>query len=277
MMASVTLVLGGGGARGLAHVGVLQALKAAEISVGTVVGTSMGGLLGALFCAGVPLDKIEAEVLRLSQPKEMIRMLDPGISSSGLSLKGARIYEFLIDEIGGTIRFDQLQIPLMVLAAELRSGRQLVLRDGSVADAVRATISVPGVFEPVKKGNRILVDGGVLNNLPVDVAREWGAGPVVAVDVLSPCSGDAESEWGSSSSPLVPGFFDEMRRVIRLMITEMTSLRLATHPPDLLVCPSLPAEVSTFLGFQRAGEVIEGGRVAMTQALPELRRLLAKS
>lgn len=275
-MQDIILVLGGGGARGLAHLGVLQILKCEGIPVSAVAGTSMGGLLGALYCAGVPLDEIESEILRLAQPEELLKLVDLRVTASGISIKGARIYEFLTATLGGEIRFEALQIPLAVVAVDVWSGRPVVLNEGSVPAAVRATISIPEVFEPVERDRMRLVDGGILNNVPVDVARTLGSGPVIAVDVM-PRFRDNEPGADPVSLPPeiphLPRVLEDAGHITWIMMAELTEMRLEASPPDLVLRPELPTAVSTLMGFGRARDILEAGRQAAKAAMPQLQAL----
>lgn len=178
------LVLGGGGARGLAHIGVLRVFERENIPIACIAGTSMGGLVGALYAASVPLSRVEQELLRLSSVTEQLRLVDVDISATGLSIRGRRIYNFMADLLGEELTFADLRLPLAMVSVDIHTGREVTLQGGLVIDAVRATISVPGVFMPVDLGDYRLVDGGVLDNVPVDVARSMGATHTVAVDVL---------------------------------------------------------------------------------------------
>lgn len=272
----ITLVLGGGGARGLAHIGVLRVLEQARIPVAAIAGTSMGGLLGAYFAAGIPLEEVEADIVRLSRPREVVKLLDLGWSASGLSIKGVRLYELLAQRLG-RLRFADLSIPLAVVAVDLRSGREVVLREGSILDAMRATISMPWIFQPVRRDNLVLADGGLLNNLPVDLARSLAGGPVVAVDVLPWFRGNqpgAKPVAFALKYRFLPRFLADPTHLYVLMIAEMTALRLQAFPPDLIIRPDLPADVTLLTGFDRAGKIIEAGRAAMEVALPTLQGLL---
>jgi NTE family protein len=266
----VILALGGGGARGLAHVGVLQALEGAGLRVSGIAGTSMGGLIGSLYAACIPLDEIEAAILRLANPREMMRLVDVGLGSYGISVKGVRIYDLLAEMLGAQMTFDDLCMPFATVAIDLNTGREVVLREGRVADAVRATISIPGVFEPVSSETVRLVDGGALNNLPVDVARGLGDDPVVAVDVMP----QFRRNTAGVQPEVLPLELSRLPKVLKdtvatqtIMISEMTAMRLDAHPADRIIAPELPRDVSVLVGFHRAGEIIEAGRRSAELAL----------
>jgi len=274
------LVLGGGGARGLAHIGVMRVFQREQIPVDLIAGTSMGGLVGALYAAGVPITTVQEEVGRLSKLTEQIKLVDVNISSAGLSVGGRRIYNFMADLLGEDLTFADLRLPLSMVSVDIRTGREVTLQGGLVIDAVRATISVPGIFQPVDLGDYRLVDGGVLDNVPVDVARTMGATRTIAVDVLPSFSrnmpGMAPVETGLQL-PFAPLSLNEIYNVIMIMIAALTDSRLREYPPDLLIRPEIPASITLMSGFGRATEIIDAGEVAAEEALPAIRALLGES
>ncbi len=272
------LVLGGGGARGLAHIGILRVLEREGIVVDSIAGTSMGGLVGALYAAGVPVEVVEEEVSRMSSLTEQIRLVDVNISAAGLSIRGRRIYNMMADLLGENLTFADLRLPLAMVSVDIRTGREVILQGGLVIDAVRATISIPGVFEPVELGDYRMVDGGVLDNVPVDVARLQGATRTVAVDVLPSFSRNVPGlepiELGLQL-PFAPLQLTEVYHVLMIMLAAQTACRLEQHPPDLLIRPTLPANVTLLSGFNRATEIIAAGEQAAVEALPAIRALIA--
>jgi NTE family protein len=275
-MAGLILALGGGGARGLAHVGVLKVLHREGLAVAAVAGSSMGGLIGAMYAAGIPPVEIERDVLRLGTLKEMIRLVDIGVRWSGLAMRGDKIAEFLAERIGRDLRIEELRLPFAAVAADLRSGREVVLDRGRVLDAVRATISIPGVFVPVERDGMLLVDGGILDNLPVRVARRLSGGPVVAIDVLPSLEGNRPGQPPLAEpirNPHLPGLLNDTVQAQLIMVSAMTACALEAHPADLVVRPQLPADISVVAGFGRAEESIAAGVDAATKHLSELRRL----
>ncbi|MDW8317589.1 MAG: patatin-like phospholipase family protein [Anaerolineae bacterium] len=272
----VGLALGGGGVRGLAHIGVLEVLREADISYHLIAGASMGGIVGALAAAGLTPDRMAAELSERADLAQIARLVDVSLSGKAL-IKGARIYNYLASLIGPDLTFADLPVPLAMVAVDLYSGRPVVLREGKVVDAVRATISVPGVFEPVDWGPLRLVDGGVLDNVPVDVARGMGADFVIAVDVMPSFRYNVPGE-----APRVVGMrqprrlrnFQELVDVVTIMMSELTDLRLKDTPPDVLIEPELSPDIGLFFGFDRWEEVVEAGRRAARWALPRLRAAL---
>jgi len=173
----LSLVLGAGSARGLAHIGVIQALLEAKIPIDLVVGSSMGAAIGACFAAGVDMYLLP----QLLSQMNMNKLFDIQVPRLGF-VAGNKIEE-LIRLLTQGKNFEQLDIPLAVVATDLESGERVVFGEGPVFPAVRASISIPGIFQPVVLNNRLLVDGAVCERLPVTVARKLGTDVVVAVDV----------------------------------------------------------------------------------------------
>lgn len=179
----IALALGAGGFKGFFHIGVLEALEIAEIPVSMIVGASAGSLAGAAYCAGLSIEKIK-EVSFLFKANSLFKLGNPMISAQGL-MKGEGLKTF-IDSYIGAKNFSDLKIPLFVVATELVSGRQLVISEGNVAEAVRASISLPVFFEPVLRGGKALIDGGVAEYVPVTPLRRLWKGPMLASWLVPP-------------------------------------------------------------------------------------------
>ena len=176
----VGLALGGGAARGFAHVGVLHALELAEIPVHCIAGTSVGSVVGALYAAGLDSDELLQIALSFRWSK-VVRLIWPRrglVSFSKL--------ESYISRAIGDVTFSELAMPYAAMAADLATGQQVVLAEGRVARAVHASCAVPGMVTPVEVGGRPLVDGGIVNNLPISIVRGLGADVVIAVGLGSP-------------------------------------------------------------------------------------------
>lgn len=210
----VALVFSGGGAKGMAHVGVLRVLEEIQVPVDIVVGTSAGSAVGALYASGMAIEDIEARFINLdwlsSFRDDPGRVFKPvrrkrqdwrfpitpgiGVSSEGLELGGGIIagqnLGFILNELTSDAAliedFDQLPIPFRAVATDLETGEAVVIGSGNLSEAIRASMSVPGVYAPVARNGKLLVDGGVANNLPVSVARDLGADIVIAVDITDP-------------------------------------------------------------------------------------------
>lgn len=271
------LALGGGGARGLAHIGILKVLSREGIKIDSIVGTSMGGLIGALFAAGLSPDEIEEIAVKRSASREMLRLVDLKLSMRGL-VKGGRISKFLAEVIGPELTFEDLHLPVAMVSVDVNTGREMIITEGKVVDAVRATISVPGVFVPVEIGPYKLVDGGVLNNVPVDVVRKMGADRVIAVDVLPhfPLNQPGEPPVVTPLNPArVPTAAKEIAHILLIMISAMTAANLDTNQPDLIIRPTLPEDMDILLSFDRPAVAIKAGEEAAVAALPRIQELVS--
>jgi NTE family protein len=175
----IGLALGSGSARGLAHLGVIRAIEDAGIEVDFIAGSSMGALIGAIYASG-KLDELEA-TFRTFDWKTMAGFFDVVLPKSGL-LDGARVSELVRAHIHADT-IETLPKPFAALATDIVSGEEVVIRSGDVIEAVRASISVPGIFTPVRSNGHILVDGGLTNPVPVSAARSMGAEFIIAVDL----------------------------------------------------------------------------------------------
>lgn len=268
----IGLVLGGGGIRGLAHVGVLKALEGAGVKVDLLAGTSMGGVIGSMYAAGMPVAQIEREVLAITNKASVRRLIDIRPSYRGF-VRGERIYNLIADTIGAEITFADLDLPMAMVAVDARSGCEVVLNQGKVVDAVRATISVPVVFKPVETDGMVLVDGGILNNVPTDVARSMGPDVLIAVDVMPDFSLNTPGRplvVPPIDPPSLPTFLQEAFHIEYLMISAMTSCKLEAHPPEIVLRPDIPAEIDLLIGYDRAEEVIAAGEQATLNVIEDI-------
>lgn len=276
MSSRIGLALGGGGARGLAHIGVLKVLQREQIPIDVVTGTSMGGIVGAMYAAGLPIEQMEAEALKHGDIGQIFKLVDLRLIGNGL-LGGQRIKNLLAEMLGADTTFADLRLPFAVVSVDYTSGREVVLKEGKLVDAVRATMSVPGVFEPVELDGCHLLDGGVLDNVPVDVARELGAEKVIAVDVL-PNFRLNEPGQAPIVPPLkprgMPKAYRQLWHVELVMIAALTEFRLKAAQPDVIIRPELPVDMDLLTSFDRPQEAIECGEHAAEAALTQLRTLL---
>jgi NTE family protein len=281
----VSLALGGGGIKGIAHIGVLDALEKAGFTIRAIAGTSAGGLIGAVYAAGYSPKEI-LEIIGSLKPDHLYARR-PGDAPSLMGYSG--LAETLTEVLGET-RFSDLKIPFACTAVDLRATQEVYLSDGLVVDAVLATIALPGIFPARLSGETELVDGGVLDPVPVNLARLLAPRlPVIAVP-LNP----AREEWHRIPqlnftppaslpipSPLVEGFA-RMRigQSIRVFLHSMditarmlTEMRLEVDKPDVILRPDVHDH--GLLDIVVPGEVVEAGRRAVAEAMPEIRRSLS--
>lgn len=173
----VTLALGGGTARGLAHIGVLKIFERERVPIDMIVGTSMGAMIGAAYATGLPVKEMEALAAKFT----LNRLLDPAIPRMGL-LAGEKL-EANIKELIGDKSFDDCRIPLAIVTTDIETGDEVTYRKGNLVKIIRASCSWPGIFNPVRIDGRLLSDGGIKNSVPAKIAKSLGAEYIVAVDV----------------------------------------------------------------------------------------------
>ncbi|MFN3610934.1 patatin-like phospholipase family protein [Tepidimonas sp.] len=297
----IGLALGSGAARGWAHIGVLRVLQEAGLEPDIVCGTSIGALVGAAYAAG-ELDRLEPWVRSLDW-RQVVGLID--LRFGGGLIEGDKLETFFRSRFadGG---IEALPKPFGCVATDLATGREVWLRQGLVIDAVRASIAIPGVFTPARQDGRLLVDGGLVNPVPVSLARAMGAEFVIAVDlnwdlmrrrqrvasrargprrgllegVLKRLRGGASEDADGSaqaaeaaSEAALPSLLDVLTTSMAIVQWRITQSRLAGEPADVVIRPAL-ADVAA-MDFHRAAPAIAAGRRAAEQALPVLRDALA--
>jgi NTE family protein len=225
----------------------------------------MGGVLAAAYAAGLTPARLESIALRMSSLRRLVRLVDLKRPRRGL-LSGDRLRAFLAQFLPPALTFEDLSLPLALEAVDLRTGEEVALTRGSVLESVLATSAYPGVLPPVVNDGRYLVDGGVLDNLPIDLVRSLGAERVIAVDVS--CDACPEEDWDPlRSASRMPNFLETAFNAVGLMVRASTRAKLRSDPPDILVRPRLPHDIGTFSSFTRAAEIIRLGEQAAEEAL----------
>ena len=301
--AKIGLALGSGSARGWSHIGIIEALAEAGIEPDIVCGTSMGSLVGAAYITGrmTPL-RVWAEAVSW---REIVGMLDIRLMRGGL-MDGRQIMGFLRSlEMAGSI--EDAPKPFAAVATDLMTGEEIWLTAGPIVDAVRASIALPGIFSPARVDGKWLVDGGLVNPVPVSVCRALGAEIVIAVNLNSDLIGrrvrgailgrrqrsgpKARKDFlerlkkqmpvalrrpAGKLAPLLiergessPGYFDVLANAIYIMQDQITQARLATEKPEVVLSPSL--RNIGLLDFNRAAEAIAEGRACVARCLPDIR------
>lgn len=303
----VGLVLGSGSARGWAHIGVIQALEEAQVPIDMVVGTSIGAFVGAVYATG-ELESLREFALRMNW-KMVLSYFDVVFPRSGF-LDGRKVHE-LFSMHTKAQTFEDFRIPVRIVATDLNTGRMVVLDSGSIIEAIRASVAVPGVITPVVTPEHLLVDGGLVNPVPVDIAREQGAEVVIAVDLNSGLIARRRRKASRPPDPdprveepprneLVARLYDRYihaERRIKEKITQWTNTRsalpnimeiigtsfgileeqitrshLERHPPDILIQPRL-GDLKMF-DFDQAERSIREGYQRTREQLPALKALL---
>lgn len=307
----LVLALGGGGAKGLAHIGVLQVLEEEGIPVRAVVGTSVGAEVGAFLAVGMPMPEL-VSVATSFDWKRTLQLFLPDLSTGGGFASGKNIMEFLSNGLGHGRVIEEMSIGYAAVATDLETGKQVVLNRGSLIDAVRASISMPALLVPYAIDGRLLVDGSVVNPVPFDVAHTYFGGPVLAVAVNAGALSFTQKElqvpspppprgrrllarsWVKLAGPLrrwlqepvsddrqhnnKPAVWSTHRvldRAMDITTAQLVQLRLELRPPDLMLAPDV-RRIGT-LEFYRGKEAIAAGRAVATAWLPEIRELLRAS
>lgn len=246
----IGLALGAGSARGLAHIGVLQVLVKNRVPIDLIVGSSMGAMVGAVHACGGDMDMLGKMVYSMDN-----RMFfDIGIPRMGF-VQGRRASS-LIQLLTKNRSFDQTDPELVVMATDLISGRGIAIEEGSISEAVRASISIPGVFKPVRKDGMILVDGAVSHRLPVEEARSRNCDLVIAVDVT--CGEDRRVSINNT--------MDVFMTALDIMIRD--HFELTADKGDILIQPAVGGYASS--DFENSRRIIELGREAAEAKLAEI-------
>jgi NTE family protein len=299
----IGIALGGGAARGWAHIGVMHALDEAGLQPDIIAGTSIGAVVGGCYVAGV-LDNVERFARGLTR-RRVFGLLDLNFTGSGL-ISGNRLSKLLVETLDGK-RIEELPRRFVCVATELATGHEIWMSRGNMVEAIRASYALPGLFQPVKVGGRWLVDGAIVNPVPVSVCRALGADIVIAVNlssdifgrgtVVQDYSGDEIAEGAieeASSSGLVsgedarkilrrqliggnngpPGISSVMVEAFNIIQDRIARSRLAGDPPDITINPKL-GRIGLF-EFHRAGEAIDAGYDMGRRMAGEIKAVVAE-
>ncbi len=302
----IGLALGSGSARGWCHIGVIDGLHEAGIEPDIVCGTSMGALVGGAYVAG-GLDGLR-QWAETATWREIIALVDVRLAGGGVV--GGNLVTSFLQQFGMTQTIEDCAKPYAAVATDLVTGREIWLEKGPLGEAVRASISLPGIFGPARAGDRWLVDGGLCNPVPVSVCRALGAEIIIAVNLngdlvgrrfqseldqpaaapsppvppefigrmfgqLPPGFREQASQMVSgllSRGPASPGYFEVLANSINIMQDHITRTRVAGEPPHVMLLPRL--RHIGLMEFNRAKEAIAEGRLCVEQALPMIRRLV---
>jgi NTE family protein len=265
----VGLALGGGGAKGLAHVPMLEALDELGVRPHRIAGTSIGSIMGALYAAGISGARIRAGVERMIISKgdsfraalkkrdvlRWLEFLDVDFGRGGI-FKGDKFIDFLYEQMG-TATFEELELPLRVVATDFWTSEQVVLESGDLPSAVKASMGLPGVFTPVKRDGRILIDGGGVNPVPHDLLDDCDV--TIAIDVMGEMRPDKPGQ--------VPNLVRAVLGTFDIMQNSIVAAKRQNSPPDIYIRPTIVGV--DILEFYKAEEVY-------AQAAPERDRLVAE-
>ncbi len=247
-MGKIGLALGGGAVLGAAHIGVLRAIEEHNLEISYISGTSIGAFVGAFYAFGMPSIEIEKVALKL----KWMDISGLSFSGSGL-LSNKKLGELIVDHIG-ECNFEECKIPLSMIATDAASGDKVVLNDGSIAEAVMASTCIPGVFCPINRNDLMLIDGGIVENVPISTAREMGAEYVIGVDL----NGTRKHKKPGHILDVIVNSFHFMLR---------SATQYQTERADLLVSPDLSDY--DMISTDHVSELIEAGYKEMSKVLEE--------
>jgi NTE family protein len=278
---TVGLALGGGGARGCAHVGVIKALQEAGIRIDCIAGTSIGAFVGGVFAAG-NIDELEKYLLKIKW-KDVVKYMDPVLPKQGLF--GGEKVRTLADKMLTRHTFKNIKIPFIAVATDLETGKEAHLQTGKISEAIRASIAIPGIFTPFKKDGKYLLDGGLVNPVPVNVVRKMGADIVIAVDLNHHFfkeqlrskeslknSKNKIAEW---FTPSWPNIIDVIAGSVFMMEDQLAEKNFMIHKPDILLRPRL--ESASIFDFHHAKKLIDEGYRITKNQIPAIKRLIQDS
>jgi len=260
----IGLALGSGGAKGLAHIGVIKVLEKNNIPIDFIAGSSIGALIGGFYSATKDIKRIE-EIALSTNWRQLLSLIDPSLRR-GL-IKGEKIKKFIETHIG-KVKFRDLKIPLSVIATDLRTGEIIPINQGEVASAIRASISFPLIFKPVEREGRLLADGGLSLPIPVEVVNKMGAGLVIAVNL------DADYFTNRSNNKTGLGFYEIASNSINLLCYHLA--RWNVKDADVVVEPKLSIKMGIvhWNKFLDGRDIILAGELAMKKKLPQLQKLI---
>jgi NTE family protein len=266
----VGLALGGGGARGLAHIGVLQILEEEDIPIDMIAGASAGAAIGALYAQGKDASLIKNLAIKLLDWRKLLSLVDFGFSRTGL-IHGKKVWELLKLIMGGDVNFSDLKIQLACVATDITRCEEVVINEGSVVDAVRASFSIPGIFAVAKLKGRYLVDGSLVNPVPVSVVRRMGADFVIAVNVIPDFK---EKRFQTDKEGIAtfkkPNIFNVVTQSFQM--AQCLLVRSCLESADIVIRPRV-AHIGVG-DFRRRQECILQGELATKDSIIEINRQL---
>ncbi|MBU1150620.1 MAG: patatin-like phospholipase family protein [Proteobacteria bacterium] len=253
--AKVAVVLGAGASKGFAHIGVLKVLESQKIQINLIVGTSAGSVVGSLYASGI--DAFQLQTIAIALLKDDV--VDWTLPDNGF-IRGEKLENFINKAVRQT-PLERLKIPFRAVATNLQTGEEIVFATGNTGRAVRASCSIPGIFQPVRIGDKAYVDGGVVSPVAVDAARKAGADVVIAVDISAGVAGAVPQ-----------GILDTILQSIDIMYAKIAAAQLKNA--DVVIRPQVSQIGSG--DFDKRNEAIFEGEKAAAQALPQIQLILGK-
>lgn len=261
----IGFVLGCGGAQGIAHVGVLKVLEREGIRPDFIVGSSMGSVIGAAYALGKEIEEIEKFMLSFNDGAKVRELFDYNFGKGSL-VKGKKLHS-LLNRFLGNRDFTDVKIPLRMTAVDLETGDEVILHQGGLSVCALASCSIPGLLPPVKIGNRYLVDGGIVNPTPIDVAMEMGADFIIAVDLMMHRKYDYEKD---------PKLVNVLLQAYEIVRSQSIIRKIEKVDKDTVIIKPRMRGVAGTLKFFKIERFIKSGEEAVEEVLPEIKRKLHK-
>ena len=258
----IGLALGSGGARGLAHIGVLKVLIENNIPIDYIAGVSIGAMIGAYYAINLEIEKLEEKALNLTK-RDLLKLVDITSPKRAL-ISGNKIKNF-IKELIEDKSFSDTKIPIKIIATDLCSGEEVIISKGKLADTIRASVSLPGTFKPVKIGRKFLIDGGVVNPTPVDIVKKMGADIIIGVDL-------------TMRHPIKlknPNIIETLIQTFEILRTQSTKSNIDKVKDAIIIRPNFSGKLDSYR-FHQTQKFIKQGEKAAKKALPEIKKLIKK-
>lgn len=265
----IGLALGGGGAKGFAHLGALKVFEKNNIEFDIVSGTSIGALVGALYCAGFKFEEIK----KLSDEIPWKKLLDLSIPKEGL-IKGDKIEEYIRKLLQGK-QFSDLEKPLFITATDIKNFREIIFNKGDLAKAIRASISIPGVFNPVTNNEKVLVDGGVIDNLPIEILKLNGAKKIIAINLFNKQTKDFKYDTAETKKEKIPSnIMINLMNSYAILEQEKLKRTLKNIEDEIIISPNIDS--IKIYEFNKSKKGIEEGEKATEEKIKQIKKIRHK-
>lgn len=263
MSKKIGLALGSGGARGIAHIGVLKELEKNKIKIDFLSACSMGALIGAYYALEGDIKELEKIALSFNKKRALNKIIDLNWPKNSL-IKGKKIYAF-IKELVQDKKFSDTNIPFKIISTDLKSGKEIILEDGKLADAIMASISVPGIFPPVKIKEKYLLDGGLVNPTPIDTVKEMGSDLIIGVDFFI-------NNQEIFNKPTLFNVLMQSYEIIREMAVKN---KLQKNKNLFIIKPEIRNTIDSFK-FHKIEKFIVSGEKAAQKEIPKIKKAISE-
>ena len=258
----VGLALSGGGTKGLAHIGVIKILEKNNIPIDFIAGTSAGAIIGGIYASGTPIKTIEKKIFEMKSKDFLSFILDFSKPQAGI-VKAEKIMKF-VDSLLSKKEIEEFKIPFAAISADIKNFKEVVIDKGNALVAIRASIAYPGLVKPVSLNDMLLVDGGIINNLPMDIVKQRGTDIVIGV------------KFDDFKKKFKLNYKNVVWRSIKMMETKLTEFKIKNIENSILITPNIIG-ISTFsISDKLAKSSIRRGEIAAKKAIPKIKEIIEK-